>query len=91
MKKSIIGLLSLFVLYSCGNSPASEKKAGDQKAGITGNLVPDTTWTDKVVKTKDEWKKILTPEQFHLAKRRERKGLIPANTMRIRKRASTTV
>ena len=68
MKQFIVALLSLFLLYSCSNSAGSEKKGGENKAGITGNLFPDTTWTDKVVKTNAEWKKILTPEQYHITR-----------------------
>ena len=28
----------------------------------------DTTWTDKVHKTDEEWKKILTPDQYHITR-----------------------
>lgn len=32
------------------------------------NLIPDTTWTTKVVKTKEEWKNILTAQQFNITR-----------------------
>src|SRR5690349_18126009 len=31
-------------------------------------LVPDTTWTTKVEKTKEEWKKILTRAQYNITR-----------------------
>lgn len=63
-------LKSLFVIVliyavSCSNS----KKNNSVKEADTKDLIiysNDTTWTKKVVKTEEEWSKILTPEQFYI-------------------------
>lgn len=59
-QKSIIGPLSLaivlFVGSGCRNMPANQPQTG------TG------TMPEKVIKTDEEWRKILTPEEYHITR-----------------------
>jgi peptide methionine sulfoxide reductase msrA/msrB len=49
---------------------------GKQAVSVTGGkqsaketaLYPDTTWTAKVEKSNEEWRKLLTPEQYHITR-----------------------
>ncbi len=68
MKKFFSPLLAIISLYSCGPSGNSEKKDAATSSALSGNLFPDTTWTERVVKSKEEWKKILTSEQFYITR-----------------------
>ena len=56
--------ISLFI-SAC--SPQN-KKAEETNLSTDNSAVQDTTWTDKVIKTKEEWKKILTPEQYNITR-----------------------
>ena len=67
MKNILFGILVAFTLYSCGNSTGTQNKPVGTAEGVT-NLIPDTTWSDKIVKTKGEWKKLLTAEQFYITR-----------------------
>ncbi|MEP7142504.1 MAG: bifunctional methionine sulfoxide reductase B/A protein [Ferruginibacter sp.] len=61
MKNFLFGTLIVSGLFSC-NLPSNEAST------IMDSLVPDTTWTTKVAKTKAEWKKKLTPAQFNITR-----------------------
>ncbi|MEP7111047.1 MAG: bifunctional methionine sulfoxide reductase B/A protein [Ferruginibacter sp.] len=65
MKNLLSVLLIASALCSC-NQPSIGSSSGE--TAVMDNLVPDTTWTTVVKKTKDEWKKILTPEQFNITR-----------------------
>lgn len=68
--KSVIGLFLLFsFLQSCANSNKKNDKevastALDNREYFSQNI--DTTWTKKVVKSDEEWKKTLTSEQYYI-------------------------
>ncbi len=64
---NIIGLfLLLSTFQSCAKS--TDKKVKTNVSNEVAYFVQsnDTTWTKKVIKTEEEWKKILTPEQFNI-------------------------
>lgn len=65
MKNFTIALLISSGLFSC-TQPS--KGSSNAQTAMMDNIIPDTTWTTKVAKTKDEWKKILTPEQFNITR-----------------------
>jgi peptide methionine sulfoxide reductase msrA/msrB len=60
--------LSAFLLIGLGSCAQKSKK--NKIIGATKEIaiITDTTWTDKVVKTAEEWKKILTQAQFEIAR-----------------------
>ena len=64
MKNLITIFLIASVLLSCNDSAKNTITA----AGNSGHLIPDTTWTTLVEKTRDEWKKILTADQFNITR-----------------------
>lgn len=64
MKNLILSLLTLSALISCNNTSNNSLAAGS----TAENLIPDTTWTTRVEKTNEEWKKILTAEQFNITR-----------------------
>ena len=65
--KSIIGLFLLFSFFqSCANSSdKKDKDIAEVKSEYFSQDI-DTTWTKKVIKSDEEWKKILTPEQYYI-------------------------
>jgi len=50
-------------LFACSNAqqPAAKKLSSTPMPG-------DTAWTAKVTKSNEEWKKILTPDQYHITR-----------------------
>lgn len=56
--------LSLFI-SACGQQ---DKKTEEPTSSTNHSEVQDTNWTNKVIKTKEEWKKILTPEQYTITR-----------------------
>ena len=64
MKNLLYALLIVPVLFSCAQ-PSNSISAAEN---VTDDISPDTTWTAKVVKTADEWKKILTSAQFNITR-----------------------
>lgn len=65
MKNLILALFITQGFFSC-----TQPSKGSANAGTTlmDNLIPDTTWTTKVEKTREEWKKILTAAQFNITR-----------------------
>ncbi|HET6243153.1 MAG: bifunctional methionine sulfoxide reductase B/A protein [Bacteroidetes bacterium] len=63
-------ILFLYLQISLIISACSQqnKKAEENSLGYNNIELQDTSWTDKVVKTKEEWKKILTPEQYNITR-----------------------
>jgi len=62
--KKIIGLsLGLFLCCACGRDPQIRKESSSQSIPLSG-----VQRMDRIVKTDEEWKKILTPEQFEVAR-----------------------
>ncbi len=68
MKQIVLLALMANVLISCAQ-PAKQTAAVKAKTqGMTNNLYPDTSWTTKVEKTNEEWKKLLTADQYHITR-----------------------
>src|SRR4051794_5424961 len=61
MKKILLVSSIACVLFSC-------TQPSDVTTTVAESLVPDTTWTTKVEKTKEDWKNILTPAQFNITR-----------------------
>jgi peptide-methionine (R)-S-oxide reductase len=62
--KKLIGLsLGLFLCWACGRGPQVKKETVTQSLPLSG--VPRM---DRIVKTDEEWKKQLTPEQYQVAR-----------------------
>jgi methionine-R-sulfoxide reductase len=55
---------------TCGEPKSTSTTIGESKNETTLSIgTPgDTTWTTPVHKSKEEWKKILTPEQYHITR-----------------------
>jgi peptide-methionine (R)-S-oxide reductase len=63
--------LSLPLLAGAGVLAAIGRSGADKSPTQKGSAMPDTAAAvDRVVKTEAEWKKILTPEQFHVARKK---------------------
>lgn len=65
VKKIISAVGISAALFSC-----TQPSGGSSIEGIAvmDNIIPDTTWTTKIEKTKAEWKKILTGDQFNITR-----------------------
>ncbi len=51
------------------NQPAQYADHTSMTTSIAESIVDiDTTWTEKIQKSKEEWKKILTPQQYHITR-----------------------
>ncbi len=57
-------LLFAAFLISCQFQNKNSKRSAD--SGMTSELMKDSNGLEKIVKSSDEWKKILTPEQFRI-------------------------
>jgi peptide methionine sulfoxide reductase msrA/msrB len=67
MNKIILFFLAIgFVSCAQTNKPNVADATTSSTTEMNMNL--DTSWTEKVVKTNDEWKKILTKEQYYIAR-----------------------
>ena len=62
MKISNYIIISVFIIHSCSGQNANEKQL--EKKQIIQQ--PQDTMEDKVIKTEEEWRKELTPGQFHI-------------------------
>jgi peptide methionine sulfoxide reductase msrA/msrB len=58
----------LYVLLFISACAQQSKKVEENSLSNDKSQLGDTSWTDKVVKTKEEWKKILSPEQFKITR-----------------------
>lgn len=69
MYKIFLFLVSLQVFTACGqpNKPSS-KKVYPIESNNDFKLQLDTNWNSKIIKSNEEWKKILTPEQFYITR-----------------------
>lgn len=57
------------VVTACSQSRPQTEAAAGNAAGTERALTagePDSNWTTRVEKSNEEWKKILTPEQYHI-------------------------
>lgn len=66
-------LLSIILFTNL--TQCSDKKSENNASSLAVNLEEspetgyvDTSWTEKVIKSNAEWKKILTPEQYHITR-----------------------
>lgn len=66
MFKNIIYLSLLINFASCAQS--NNSKIMSNQTSVTSIHSIDTNWTEKIIKTDAEWKKLLTPEQYHIAR-----------------------
>ncbi|MEO5569638.1 MAG: bifunctional methionine sulfoxide reductase B/A protein [Bacteroidia bacterium] len=64
--KAIILVLQISLFFSA--CAQQNKKVVENNLYTNNSELQDTNWTDKVVKTKAEWKKILTPEQYNITR-----------------------
>ncbi len=66
--KIFLFLFTTLFIQSCAQN--SKKNNNELLAEKTASfsVSMDTIWTDKVIKTKDEWKAILTPEQYEITR-----------------------
>jgi peptide-methionine (R)-S-oxide reductase len=70
--KQILAIIFVSVLFSnCGYAqPDRTKKSTMDNNDTTGKIVYSTTDTSKVELKEDDWKKILTPEQYYIARQK---------------------
>jgi peptide-methionine (R)-S-oxide reductase len=61
----LAGLVT-FLAVSCSSGRQAETSAGSSQLRVFSVTKGDYVMTDRVIKTEAEWKKILTPEQFHV-------------------------
>ncbi|MDQ3049444.1 MAG: bifunctional methionine sulfoxide reductase B/A protein [Bacteroidota bacterium] len=64
MKALILYLQILLSLSAC----AQQNKKVEENNLNNNSELQDTSWTDKVVKTKEEWKNTLTSEQYYITR-----------------------
>jgi len=63
MKKLLSCLSVVTALFSCMQPSGKVSAAMD-----SDTIIPDTSWTIKVEKTREQWKKLLTPAQFYITR-----------------------
>lgn len=62
-------LLTIFLASSLAQCSESQQPKPVEALPVAAASVPiDTTWTEKIVKSKEEWRQILTPEQFEITR-----------------------
>lgn len=65
MFKLVVAILVLISFNACAQSDKKMQHTNAPKTEISAANI-DTSWTEKVVKSDAEWKKILTPEQYNI-------------------------
>jgi peptide methionine sulfoxide reductase msrA/msrB len=65
MKTKLMYVYVLLFISACGQQT---KKVEEGDVSTNKAVLGDTTWTNKVVKTKEEWKKTLSSDQFHITR-----------------------
>nr|MBA3971949.1 peptide-methionine (R)-S-oxide reductase [Bacteroidota bacterium] len=65
MKTILLYLQVLLFISACAQQ---NKKVEENNLSNNNIELQDTDWTDKIVKTKEEWKKVLTPEQYNITR-----------------------
>ena len=75
MKRIFIGLLNIVILISCQSQTTTSKK-NNMDSTQKNNPVYSNTNTDKVNLNNEDWKKILSPEVYYIARQKgtERPG-----------------
>lgn len=64
MKTVLLHLQILIFFSAC----TQQNKKADENSNSKSNEFVDSTWTDKIVKSKEEWKSILSPEQYNITR-----------------------
>ena len=60
-------LISALILSSCAQTKSGNGNLNGSQSNVNG-IVPDSSWTLKTIRTNDEWKKILSPEVYHITR-----------------------
>ena len=68
MYKLILSTLIAFAFTACAQTSKKSQVTVSDKTENAEMSNLDTTWTEKIVKTNAEWKKILTKEQYYIAR-----------------------
>jgi peptide methionine sulfoxide reductase msrA/msrB len=68
MYKFILSFLVALSFSSCAQTSKKNVTSNENSGGVANTTVLDTNWTERVVKTDAEWKKILTKEQYYIAR-----------------------
>jgi peptide methionine sulfoxide reductase msrA/msrB len=68
MYKLILSSLIAFAFTACAQTSKKTTITASEKMENVEMYNLDTTWTEKIVKTNAEWKKILTKEQYYIAR-----------------------
>ncbi len=67
MRKTIFSMLIMISFFACGNSQMAHDKVDHSVTSVNESI--DTSWTDKVIKSDDLWKKQLTSKQYYILRK----------------------
>jgi peptide-methionine (R)-S-oxide reductase len=70
MKKYLIGLAIVLAFTNCGQAQPTKKNQSPMEERTSSNPVYSVTDTTPVQLKEEEWQKILTPEQFYIARQK---------------------